>query len=171
MLESQVNGRKKSSNKRVPIDNLRFQSMDELFISGYPADKIGVVRHIAETKNLPMSLLMFGFKNAATNFFTNEGAHCYIEPLNNSQCLCAEEYLPKVERALAKKKAVLFGFTHMKEKPGKEALTADEVHFLESLGDKNEHDVYALLITDETEIALKYSFEEKEIYKLHCTVI
>ena len=118
-----------------------------------------------------MSLLMIGFKNAATNFFTNEGSHCYIEPLNSSQCLCAEEYLPKVERALAKEKAVLFGFTHMSEKPGKEVLTADEVRFLEGLGSKNEHDVYALLITSEKEIALKYSFEEKEIYKIHCTVI
>lgn len=171
MSESQVTGRKKSCNKRVPVGGLRKQSMDELFISGYPADKIGVVRQLAETKKVPMSLLMFGFKNAATNFFTNEGAHCYIEPISSCQYLCAEEYIPKVERAFAKGKAVLLGFTHMNEKTGNEALTAQEVHFLKNLGTKNQHDVYALLITGESEVGLKYSFEENEIFTLRSTVI
>lgn len=171
MSESQVTGRKKPCNKRLPIKGLKLQTMDELFISGYPADKIGVVRQLAETKKVPMSLLMIGFKNAATNFFTNEGAHCYIEPLSSCQCLCAEEYLPKVERAFAKEKAVLFGFTHISEKPGQEALTLEEVRFLKKLGAKNEHDVYALLITGESEIGLKYSFEANEIFTLRSTVI
>ena len=171
MSESQVPGRKKSCNKRVPVGGLRNQPMDELFISGYPADKIGVVRQLAETKRVPMSLLMFGFKNEATNFFTNEGAHCYIEPISSCQYLCAEEYIPKVERALTKGKAVLFGFTHISEKPGTEALTADEVRFLKNLGTKNQHDVYALLITGESEVGLKYSFEENEIFTLRSTVI
>ena len=171
MSESKVTGRKKSCAKRVLVGGLRNQPMDELFISGYPADKIGVVRQMAANKKVPMSLLMFGYKNASTNFFTNEGAHCYIEPINSCQYLCAEEYIPKVERALAKEKAVLFGFTHISEKSGSEALTAEEVRFLKNLGTKNQHDVYALLITGESEIGLKYSFKENEIFTLRSTVI
>ena len=171
MSESKVTGRKKSCNKRVPIDSLKAQPMDELFISGIHADQIGVVRNKALINQHPMSLIMFGVKNGATNFFTNEDRHCYPEPLEGQLCVCPEEYIPKVERAFSKEKAVLFGFTHIGEKPGKEALTAEEVRFMENLGIKNKHDVYALLITGDKEIGLKYSFEAGEIYTLRSTVI
>lgn len=171
MFKSQVTERNEILNGRVAINTLPFLSREEVFISGLPANKIGVVRQMATTSMTPMSLLVLGFKHFSTNFFTNDDSHCYIEPLNAGQCVCTEEYLPKVERSLAKRKAVLFGFTHIDEKPGEEAFTAEEVQFLTDFGARNEHDIYVLLITGDLEIAVKYSYKEKEFYTLRSTIV
>ncbi len=171
MFKSQVTDRNEVSNECVAVNTLPFMSREEVFISGTPANKIGVVRQMAATSMTPMSLLVLGFKHFSTSFFTDDDSHCYIESLKADQHICAEEYIPKVERSLAKNKAVLFGFTHIDEKPAEETLTAEEVRFLTDFGTKNEHDVYALLITGDMEIAIKYVFEENEFYTLRSTVI
>ena len=171
MSESNVSNRKGNSNQRVSIKSLKPNNKEELFISGFPAVKIGVVRNLAMNNQVPMSLLMFGYKKDATNFFTNDGAHCYLETLKGKQCVCSTDYVPKVERSWIKQKAVLLGFTHIEERPGTEALTADEVQFLSDLGKKNQHDVYAMLITGDKEIALKYCYEADDIFTMRCTVV
>lgn len=171
MSESNVSNRRRNINKRLSVSSLKPFKDEELFISGFPSVKIGVVRNLALNNQTPMSLLMFGVKQGETNFFTDEGTHCYIESLKNNQCVCSQDYLPKVERSWAKQKAVLLGFTHIEDKPGAEALTGEEVQFMVDMGTRNRHDVNALLITGDSEVALKYSFEADEIFILRSTVI
>ena len=170
MLESNVSNQART-DERVLVNSLKTFRDEELFISGFPSTKIGVVRNLALNNSTPMSLLMFGVKKGATNFFTDEGAHCYVETLKSTQCVCSQDYLPKVERSWTKQKAVLLGFTHIEDKPGAEALTGEEVQFIVDLGTRNKHDVNVMLITDESEIALKYDHEADEIFILRSTII
>jgi hypothetical protein len=144
---------------------------EELFISGFPADQIGVVRNLALTNQNPMSLLVIGYKNCATNFFTNDDSHCYPQVLKGNQCVCSEDYLPKVERAWSKDKSVLLCFTHMGYENAADELTAAEIEFMVNFGIKNKHDVYALLITADAEIGIKYSVDANEFFRLPTTVI
>lgn len=171
MSESNVSNRRRNSHKRLQVNSLKRFKDEELFISGFPSVKIGVVRNLALNNQVPMSLLMFGVKKGETNFFTDEGTHCYIESLKNNQCVCTQDYLPKVERSWTKQKAVLLGFTHIDEKAGSETLSGEEVQFMVDMGTRNKHDVNAMIITGESEVALKYSFEADEIFILRSTVI
>lgn len=171
MSESQVTVVRKPSYEAIDTKTLKLVREEELFISGFPADQIGVARNRALVNRESMSLIVIGYKNHATNFFTNDDTHCYPQVLKGNQCVCSEEYIPKVERALSKEKSVLLGFTHMGYEVAADELTAEEIEFLVNLGKKNEHDVYALLITAEEEIGIKYSVDANEFFRLHTTVI
>ncbi len=171
MSESKVTGPLMPSYECIDTNTLRLLREEELFISGFPADQIGVVRNLALTNQDPMSLLVIGYKNHATNFFTNDDSHCYPQVLRDGQCVCSEDYLPKVERAWTKEKSVLMGFTHMGYESPADELMAEEIEFMVNFGTQNKHDVYALLITADEEIGIKYSVDANEFFRLPTTVI